>query len=125
VEAARKATGQRNKARALERSEHVEREWLAAEAATRGNMVNARGRSIGISERSLFTGSENRALRYASRELINYWQEHPRPTAASMSGNYLVRQKAVAGSNLGRQQASKRSRDRVVTVTVTRKRKAA
>lgn len=125
VDAARRATGQRNKARALERSEQVEREWLAAEAATRGNMVNARGRAIGISERSLFTGSEDRALRYASRELINYWGEHPRPTAASMSGNVRVRQKAAAGSNLGRQQASKRPRDRVVTVTVVRKRKAA
>src|SRR5260370_14226 len=74
VDAARKATGQRNKARALERHEHVERELLAAEAATGGSLVNPRGRAIGISERSLFTGSEDRALRYASRELINYWQ---------------------------------------------------
>jgi hypothetical protein len=36
-----------------------------------------------------------------------------------------VRQRAAAGSNLGRQQASKRSWDRVVTVTVVRKGKAA
>jgi hypothetical protein len=98
VDAARRATGQRNKARAQERHEHVAREIDAAEAATRGSLVNARGRALGISERSLFTGSEDRAMRYASRELINYWQEHPRPTAASMSGNVRVRQKAAAGS---------------------------
>jgi hypothetical protein len=125
VQAARKATGQRNRTLGLERAEHVEREWLAAEAATRGNMVHARGRAIGVSERSLFTGSEDRAMRYASRELINYWSEHPRPTAASMSGNVRVRQKAYAGSNLGRQQASKRGTDPVVTVSVVRKRQAA
>jgi len=45
VAAARRATGQRNKARGLERAEHVERAWLAAETATQGNMVNARGRA--------------------------------------------------------------------------------
>lgn len=36
VDRARKATGERNRARALERSEHVEREWLAAEGGHAG-----------------------------------------------------------------------------------------
>jgi hypothetical protein len=65
-------------------------------------------------------------MRYASYELLNYWQEHPRPTAASMSGSYRVRREAHARSNLGRQQATRRlSNGREVTVTVVRRRKAA
>ena len=55
VKRARIATGARNKARALERHEEVEREILAAEKATNGYMLNAKGRARGISERSLFT----------------------------------------------------------------------
>jgi hypothetical protein len=102
VKRARIATGARNKARALERHEHVEREILAAEKATNGYMLNAKGQARGISERSLFTGSEDRAIRYASEELRRYWEEHPRPTAASMSQNARVRAGAYARSDLGR-----------------------
>jgi hypothetical protein len=110
---------------ALERHDEVERQWLAGEAATRGNMVNARGRALGISERSLFTGSEDQALRYASPELKNYWQDHPRPTAASMSSNYQIRRNAAAGSNLGREQARVVRTPNGSRVTMSVKRKAA
>jgi hypothetical protein len=34
----------------------------------------------------LFTGPESRARRYASEELLNHWQMHPRPTAAFFAG---------------------------------------
>jgi hypothetical protein len=102
VKRARIATGQRNKARALERHEHVEREILKAEEATKGYMLNAKGQARGISERSLFTGSEERAIRYASEELRRYWEDNPRPTAASMSQNYRVRREAYARSDLTR-----------------------
>jgi hypothetical protein len=72
--------------RRIERAEEVDRSWAAAEAATRGNMLNRKGRAADIDERSLFTGSEAVARRYASEELLNHWQSHPRPTAAYFAG---------------------------------------
>ena len=90
-------------------------------------MVNARGRATGVSDGSCSPAPEDRALRYASRELSNYWQEHPRPTAASMPGSYQVRRKAQAGSNLGREQARPPERairtgsGRTVRISVRRK----
>jgi hypothetical protein len=49
-------------------------------------MLNRAGKAAGIDERSLFTGPERRARRYASEELLNHWQSHPRPTAAYFQG---------------------------------------
>jgi hypothetical protein len=72
--------------RRAQRDAEVERTWLAAEAATRGNMLNRRGREAGIDERSLFRGPEKRARKYASEELLNYWEDHPRPTEAYFRG---------------------------------------
>lgn len=68
--------------RAIER----ERLFVEAEAATEGNMLNRRGREAKVSDRSLFTGPESRARMYASEELLNYWQDHPRPTEAYFEG---------------------------------------
>ncbi len=73
-------------AKRLAHAEEVDRAWLEAEAATKGNMLNRAGREADISERSLFTGPESRARRYASEELLNHWQAHHRPTAAFMQG---------------------------------------
>jgi hypothetical protein len=49
-------------------------------------MLNRAGKAAGIDERSLFTGPESRARRYASEELLNHWQSHPRPTSAYFAG---------------------------------------
>jgi hypothetical protein len=73
-------------AQRLARQEEIDRRWLEAEAATRGVMLNKTGKAAGIDERSLFTGPESRARRYASEELLNHWQSHPRPTAAYFAG---------------------------------------
>lgn len=54
----------------------------AAEAATNGAMLNARGRERGIDPFSLFMGNQTRALAYASEELVEYWEKHPRVTFA-------------------------------------------
>jgi hypothetical protein len=102
VQRARRATGERNRIRAQERHEYVEQEINRAEAATNGYMLNARGRARGISERSLFYGSEDHAIRYASDELRRYWDSNARPTAASMSQNARVRRDAASRSDLGR-----------------------
>jgi hypothetical protein len=72
--------------RKLAREEAVEAAWQAAERDTKGNMLNKAGKAAGISERSLFTGPESRARRYASEELLNHWQNNPRPTSAMFRG---------------------------------------
>jgi hypothetical protein len=72
--------------RKLAHAEEVDRVWLEAEAATNGNMVNQRGRAKGITDRELMTASESTVRRYGSEELLNYFSEHNRPTAAHMRG---------------------------------------
>lgn len=54
----------------------------AAEEATNGAMLNARGREKGIDPFTLFMGNETRARAYASEELIEHWETHPRITFA-------------------------------------------
>lgn len=56
--------------------------YVRAEDATRGAMLNARGRAKGIDPFSLFMGTAARAYAYASEELIEHWAEHPRVTFA-------------------------------------------
>lgn len=64
VQERREATEERRRARwtaaRIQRAEAVEASWLTAEAGTRGNMLNRRGREAGVNERTLFTGPESR-----------------------------------------------------------------
>ena len=62
---------QRYTARRMQRAEAVQEAWLAAESGTKGNILNRRGREAGVNERTLFTGPEARARKYASEELLN------------------------------------------------------
>lgn len=83
--------------RQVEAIRRVYREWLAlsylaAEQATNGHMVNAAGRDrhVGrkpapISARSLFQGPTARAAKYASPELLEWWETHPRLTLAQFT----------------------------------------
>ena len=89
---------QRWTARRMDRAEAVEREWRQAEAATKGVMLNRRGKEAGVNERSLFTGLEARARAYASEELLTYWETNPRPTAAYFQGQD-TRMGYLAGRN--------------------------
>jgi hypothetical protein len=82
----RQGARERQRSRMYQRQEAIEHAFLDAESATRGNMLNKKGRALGISERSLLTGSEDRARRYASEELLNYWQSHPRPARSTRRG---------------------------------------
>ena len=72
--------------RRFERAEAVEHAYVQAENATNGYMLNAAGRANAIDPRSLFTGPESRARRYASEELLERWQTHHRPTARFFAG---------------------------------------
>ncbi|HMD25235.1 MAG TPA: hypothetical protein VKH61_14135 [Streptosporangiaceae bacterium] len=74
------------RSRATERGETVEHHYVTAERETRGSMVNRKGQAAGVDPRSLFTGSEERARRYASDELLEHWQTTGRPTAAMFRG---------------------------------------
>jgi hypothetical protein len=60
----------------------LEAAYDAAEDATRGYLLNERGRRAGVSARSLFMGPEVRARAYASEELLTWWEQHPRVTFA-------------------------------------------
>ncbi|MCK9917227.1 MULTISPECIES: hypothetical protein [Microbacterium] len=54
----------------------------AAEEACRGALLNAEGRARNIDALSLFMGNTARAHRYASEELREWWETHPRVTFA-------------------------------------------
>lgn len=60
--------------------DEADRQYFAAEEATRGNVINAAGQRAGVDPRSLFTGPESRARKYASEEVLQWWQDHGRLT---------------------------------------------
>ena len=55
-------------------------QYIAAETATNGALLNADGRARGIDPMRLFTGNHAYAYRYASEELRDWWAHHPRMT---------------------------------------------
>lgn len=75
--------------KAIRRTEiEVERERIRveSEAATKGYMVNAKGRARGIDPDEILTGREAVFRRYASDEAKEYFAARPRPTAAYFRG---------------------------------------
>lgn len=88
-------------ARESEFRDEVYRQWLMAEAATKGYMLNAAGKRAGIDERSLFTGPESRVVKYASPELFEYFEQHGRPTRAAFLGSARERRLYYAGRRIG------------------------
>lgn len=69
-------------------------QYEAAEEATRGAMLNARGRQKGVDPFSLFMGNETRALAYASEELVEHWDSHPRITFAKFEKQWQAQREA-------------------------------
>lgn len=70
----------------LQQQDAVEASYVAAEEATRGNMLNRKGESRGVSPRTLITGRESDFERYASDELKEFYATRHRPTARSFTG---------------------------------------
>lgn len=62
---------------AQEWSDHLYRQWLAAEGETNGYMLNKLGKRRGVDERTLFTGNRARIRKYASDELLEFFDSHP------------------------------------------------
>lgn len=55
-------------------------QYLDAENATNGALLNADGRRRRIDPMQLFTSNHTFAYRYASEELRDWWAHHPRMT---------------------------------------------
>jgi hypothetical protein len=70
-------------------SEHVRQSYLDAGNVTRGVLRNKAGEVAGIPAAALFSGPESRARKYASRELLDYWQVHGRLTVADFKAATL------------------------------------
>lgn len=68
----------------------VLREYERAEAALGLAMVNVEGRFEGVSALELFTGRMDRAYRYATPELRDWWADHPRIDREAFERLWLV-----------------------------------
>lgn len=78
--------------------DHVETSYWAAEEATIGYYLNPAGKAAKVEPRSLFTGPESRARKYASRELLDYWQAHGRLTVDDFRAGVLGGHMRVKGA---------------------------
>lgn len=72
---------------------HVEQAYQEAEDECRGVLLSKEGLQLAaagkLSARSLFTGPEVRARKYASEELLNHWQQYGRLTPADFEASLL------------------------------------
>lgn len=73
--------------------EWVDMETVAAENATRGNLLSPAGKRAGVDPGTLFSGSAAAARKYASEELKRWWAEsgHPRRTLTEFKADTLGR----------------------------------
>jgi hypothetical protein len=69
--------------------DHARQAYLDAEDVTRGILLNRAGKAAGIHPSSLFTGNEATARKYASEELLGYWQENGRMTLDDIKAGLL------------------------------------
>lgn len=70
--------------------DHILTEYNKALEGTGGVLVNKEGRALGIDGLDLFFGSELRARKYASEELLGYWEQVGRPTLARFEESWLL-----------------------------------
>ena len=84
--AAKKNRAAARYSRQLEQADAREASYVAAEEATRGNMVNRKGRARDVNPRTLIYAREDTFQRYASEELKEFYSTRHRPTARSFQG---------------------------------------
>ena len=58
-------------------------QFLAAEDVCRGNLVNREGQRADVQPWELWTGSTSHARRYASEELLEFWEANQRVTVSA------------------------------------------
>lgn len=68
---------------------HLDRAYMLAEEETNGYLLNREGLARGIDPVALFSGPYTRAAKYASEELIDHWQRHPRPSLPKFEKQWL------------------------------------
>jgi hypothetical protein len=68
---------------------HVDYQYLAAVEACSGVLVNAEGRAAGIDGFDLFRGTQRRAERYASEELLEFWIQNPRLSMSEYEDQWI------------------------------------
>lgn len=86
--------------------EWVHVQWLAAEAGTSGNMLNAAGRAAGVDVVELFSGPVARARKYASEELLRWWAANGRLNFTEFKAQVLQRQSDIAAAERTRAQSN-------------------
>jgi hypothetical protein len=92
-----KAVGERQAAARMERESAAEGYYRAAEAATNGELVNRKGVARGVSTRRVLLGSEADALRYGTRELLDFRASHPKPSLRRQSAGQRARSRLYVG----------------------------
>lgn len=86
----------------------VETQFVAAEEATRGNLLNKAGQAAGVDPKSLFSGPASRARKYASEELKRWWQANPRMTLTEFRAQALGWASDKAAARKAREQGAGR-----------------
>ncbi|MDB5910686.1 MAG: hypothetical protein JWP34_4800, partial [Massilia sp.] len=84
----------------------VNLQFMEAEAATNGVMLNKAGLAAGVSDFGLFSGPARIAYTYASEELKRWWVDHPRVTwteyaAEALGRDSLKRRARLIGEGYG------------------------
>lgn len=94
----RQRAGERRRQASSDYQDEVYRQWLQAENGIQGSvMLNKAGRKAGISERSLFSGPQSRVNKYASEELKEWFDAHPRMTRAEWDRRRRADERAARG----------------------------
>lgn len=96
ADARRRGADARKAAATMEREAARHARWEAAERATRGNMLNARGRRAGISERRVLTNRAD-AEKYGSDELLAFLDSENRGRRRETAGGAYKRSRTAAG----------------------------
>lgn len=68
----------------------LEAAYRKAEEGSGGAMLNALGRSEGVTAYSLLMGPWRRVEKYASPELIEYFQQHGRPSVSDFESEWML-----------------------------------
>lgn len=76
---------------------HVDAEYDKALEACSGVLVNKAGRADHVDGYSLFVGPFRRAKRFASEELLEYWETHPRLSLEDFELQWLSGQYQLQG----------------------------
>jgi hypothetical protein len=78
---------------------HVDNEYDKALEACAGVLVNNAGREQRVDGYSLFTGTNHRADKYASEELKEFWEAHPRVSLMDYELQWMTGQLEFIGAN--------------------------